>query len=211
MIMRRSDEVLLWGYGGLLVISSFSLLVHVNHHSEDDKSKSTSDSCTNKEVLVMAVIIVVIICTGRWTKVSLFSQFWRMFAACFLISLVWNWVYLYKMACAEHQARMVKWEEMMDKCTGRKKNSWWDHFKDWYRTTFTLQDDACKEYFELLTVHPILQVPPTKVITMTLTTLFTDPLMHIGQGISAFHRALLKDLPITLQIPVLILTVLASL
>lgn len=40
---------------------------------------------------------------------------------------------------------------------------------------------------------------------MTIATFFTDPLKHIGQGISEFLRALLKDLPFTLQIPVLLL------
>ncbi|XP_053369549.1 chloride channel CLIC-like protein 1 [Clarias gariepinus] len=268
MITRRLGVVFVWGCYGLLFISSFSMLVYRNLHSEADESKKAPDSCqvdqcadmekrtdkkelvndkstwtsgaqddalgrtpikiklhdlksrtwrledtfgvdldTVNKVLVMAITIVVIICIEGWSKVSWFVQFWRMFAVCFLISLVWNWLYLYKTALAEHQAKMLKWENMMDKCTGGQKNGWWDDFKDWYRTTWTLQDDPCKEYFELLTVHPILQVPPTKVITVTLTTLFTDPLIHIGQGISAFLRALLKDLPITLQIPLLILFV----
>ncbi|KAM9461435.1 chloride channel CLIC-like protein 1 [Clarias gariepinus] len=57
----------------------------------------------------------------------------------------------------------------------------------WYRITWTLQDDPCKKYFQLLIVNPILLVPPTK---------------YLRQGISKFLRALLKDLPITLQLPV---------
>lgn len=43
-----------------------------------------------------------------------------------------------------------------------------------------------------------------KAISVTMTTFITEPLKHFGQGISEFLRALLKDLPITLQIPVLI-------
>ncbi|KAF5894712.1 chloride channel CLIC-like protein 1 isoform X1, partial [Clarias magur] len=134
-----------------------------------------------------------------------------MFAVFLIINLVWNWFYLYQMACAENQAKMVKWRRMKDKCTRGTKYDWIDHLKEWYRTTWTLQDDSCKEYFEVQIVYPILRVPPMKVITMTLTTFITDPVMDLGQGISVFLRALLKDLPITLQIPVLILLVLSSL
>lgn len=42
-----------------------------------------------------------------------------------------------------------------------------------------------------------------------MTTMITEPLKHIGQGISEFLVALLKDLPFTLQIPVLFTIVLA--
>lgn len=39
MIMRVSGRLFLWGYGGLLVIISFSLIVYGNDQSEDDESK----------------------------------------------------------------------------------------------------------------------------------------------------------------------------
>ncbi|XP_021415667.2 chloride channel CLIC-like protein 1 [Oncorhynchus mykiss] len=166
---------------------------------------------TVMKVSVWVLIIVVIICSELWSTVSWFVQFKRIFAICFLISLVWNWFYLYKIAFAEHQNKMVKMEGVDAKCTGRKKIDWWDNLKDWYRGAMTLQDDPCKMYYEVLMVNPILLVPPTKAITMTITTFFTEPLKHIGQGISEFLRALLKDLPVTLQIPVLITIVLSIL
>ena len=34
---------------------------------------------------------------------------------------------------------------------------------DWYRTTWTLQDDPCNEYYKDLMVSPFLLVPPSKV------------------------------------------------
>ncbi|XP_010865338.2 chloride channel CLIC-like protein 1 isoform X3 [Esox lucius] len=160
---------------------------------------------------VCVIIIVGIICTELWSTVSWFVQFKRIFAICFLISLVWNWFFLYEIAFAEHQNKMVKMEGVDAKCTGRKKIDWWDNLKDWGRVTFTLQDDPCKMYYEVLMVNPILLVPPTKAITMTITNFFTEPLKHFGQGISEFLKALLKDLPVTLQIPVLITIVLSIL
>ncbi|XP_072517174.1 chloride channel CLIC-like protein 1 [Salminus brasiliensis] len=162
-------------------------------------------------VFLLILLIVGIICTEMWSTVSWFVQFKRMFAICFFISIVWNWFYLYKVAFAEHQAKIVNMETVNEKCTGVKKIDWKDNLREWFRTTWTLQDDPCKQYYEVLIVNPILLVPPTKAITITITTFITDPLKQFGQGISEFLRALLKDLPVTLQIPVLLTIVLAIL
>ncbi|KAI4828975.1 hypothetical protein KUCAC02_023040 [Chaenocephalus aceratus] len=160
------------------------------------------------KVCLCVLVMVAIICTELWSTVSWFVQFWRLFAVCFLVSIVWNWLYLYKIAFADHQRNQVKMENY-EKCTGIKKFDWSDSLKEFFRSTLTLQDDPCKKYYEVLLVNPILLVPPTKAIAVTVTTLITEPLKHIGQGISEFLVALLKDLPITLQIPVLLTIVLA--
>ncbi|KAF7665918.1 hypothetical protein LDENG_00126960 [Lucifuga dentata] len=161
------------------------------------------------KVAVCVLILVAIICTQLWSTVSWFVQFWRLFAICFFISIVWNWLYLYKIAFAEHQNNMVKMDSVNEKCTGVKKIDWSDSLKEWFRGTWTLQDDPCKRYYEVLMVNPILLVPPTKAISVTITTFITEPLKHFGQGISEFLRALLKDLPVTLQIPVLLTIVIS--
>ncbi|XP_048108857.1 chloride channel CLIC-like protein 1 [Alosa alosa] len=72
--------------------------------------------------------------------------------------------------------------------------------KNGFCRTWTLQDDPCKKYYEVLMVTPILLVSPIKAISVTITTFITEPLKHLGQGISEFLRALLKDLPVTFQI-----------
>ncbi|KAM9357700.1 chloride channel CLIC-like protein 1 [Symphorus nematophorus] len=153
---------------------------------------------------LFVLIIVAIICTQLWSKVSWFVQFGRLFAVCFFVSIIWNWFYLYKIAFAEHQNNIAKMDSVNAKCTGIKKIDWSDSLKEWYRSTFTLQDDPCRKYYEVLMVNPILLVPPTKAISVTFTTFITEPLKYIGEGISEFLRALLKDLPVTLQVPVLI-------
>ncbi|XP_053490075.1 chloride channel CLIC-like protein 1 isoform X2 [Ictalurus furcatus] len=186
------------------------ILINFKHHDPETWKWRFEDTFgvepdTVIKVSVIVLIIVVIICTEMWSLMSWFVQFKRMLAICFFISLVWNWFYLYKIAFAEHQANMVKMENVNGKCTGVKKFDWMDNIKEWYRTTLTLQEDPCKKYYEALIVNPILLVSPMKAITMTIATFFTDPLKHIGQGISEFLRALLKDLPFTLQIPVLLL------
>ncbi|KAJ3613635.1 hypothetical protein NHX12_019881 [Muraenolepis orangiensis] len=163
------------------------------------------------KVFLCILVIVAIICTQLWSVVSWFIQFKRVFAVCFFVSIVWNWFYLYKIAFAEHQGSLAKMDSVYGTCTGVKKIDWSDSLKEWFRSTWTLQDDPCKRYYELLMVNPVLLVPPTKAISVTITTFFTEPLKHIGQGISEFLRALLKDLPITLQLPVLITIVVSIL
>ncbi|XP_072294294.1 chloride channel CLIC-like protein 1 [Eucyclogobius newberryi] len=157
------------------------------------------------------LVIVAIICTELWSTISWFVQFRRLFAVCFIISCVWNWCYLYKIAFAEHQKNLVMMDDVNQKCTGVRKIDWSDSLKEWFRRTWTLQDDPCKLYYEVLIVNPILLVPPTKPIAVTITTLITEPLEYFGQGISKFLRALLKDLPFHLQIPVLLTIVLSIL
>ncbi|KAF3690863.1 Chloride channel CLIC-like protein 1 Precursor [Channa argus] len=155
------------------------------------------------------LVFMAIICTQLWSTVSWFVQFHRLFAVCFFVSIIWNWFYLYKIAFAEHQKNIVKMDSFNEKCTGVQRIGWTDSLKEWYRSTWTLQDDPCKTFYEVLVVNPLLLVPPTKAISVTITTFITEPLKHLGQGISEFLRALLKDLPVTLQIPVLLIIVLA--
>ncbi|XP_073699896.1 chloride channel CLIC-like protein 1 isoform X2 [Garra rufa] len=167
------------------------------------------DADTALKVSLIVLIIVAIICTELWSVVSWFVQFWRMFAVCFFISLIWNWFHLYMVAFADHKKNIVEVGSFNDKCTGLKQLDWKDGLSEWYRRTWTLQDDPCKKYYEVLVVNPILLVPPTKAITVTITSFITDPLKQIGQGISEFLRALLKDLPVTLQLPVLLFIAIA--
>ncbi|XP_029004686.1 chloride channel CLIC-like protein 1 isoform X2 [Betta splendens] len=163
------------------------------------------------KITLFILLVVAVICTQLWSVVSWFVQFKRLFAFCFFVSIIWNWFYLYKIAFAEHQNNMVKMDGINEKCTGVKKIDWIDNLSEWYRSTWTLQDDPCKKYHEAILVNPILLVPPTKAISVTITTFITEPLKHLGQGISEFLRALLKDLPVTLQIPVLLTIVLSIL
>uniref|UniRef100_A0A3Q3GS59 Chloride channel CLIC-like protein 1 n=1 Tax=Labrus bergylta TaxID=56723 RepID=A0A3Q3GS59_9LABR len=149
-----------------------------------------------------------IICTQLWSTVSRFMQFRRMLFLGFIASIFWNWLYLYKIEFAKRQNNLVKANGDYEKCTGMRRIDWYDSIKGRF-DTLTLQDDPCKTYYEFLMVDPLLLVPPTKAFAVTITTFFTEPLKHIGEGISDFLRALLKDLPITLQIPVLLTIVLA--
>ncbi|CAL8253245.1 unnamed protein product [Merluccius merluccius] len=163
------------------------------------------------KVLLGVCLIVAIICTELWCVVSWFVQFKRMFAVCFVTSIVWNWFYLYKIEFAKHQSSLATMDTVYEKCTGMRKIDWSDSLKEWFRSTWTFQDDPCKRYYEILMVNPILLVPPTKAIAVTFTNFITEPLKHVGQGISEFLRALLRDLPLPMQIPVFLTIILSTL
>ncbi|KAM9831949.1 chloride channel CLIC-like protein 1 [Neosynchiropus ocellatus] len=150
------------------------------------------DTLLKMAALVLTTVVLVYV--TPWSLRSLFVM-------SFLVSIVWNWLYLYMIAFAEHQKDMAKMSHEYEKCTGVKKIAWSDSLREWFRTTWTFQDDPCKKYYEVLMVNPVLLVPPFKAISFTITTCFTEPLKHLGQGFSDFLRALLKDLPVTLQIP----------
>ncbi|KAM3620038.1 uncharacterized protein V6R79_017414 [Siganus canaliculatus] len=189
------------------------ILVDLRHHDSEawkwrfeDTFGVDLDTVLKAGLLVM--VIAMAICTQLWSVVSWFVQVRRLLAVSFFISIIWNWFYLYKIAFAEHQKTMATMDGVSDKCTGLKKVDWTDSLKEFFRGTFTLQDDPCKKYYEVLFVNPLLLVPPTKAISVTIVTFITEPLKHIGEGISDFIRALLKDLPVTLQIPVFLTVVL---
>lgn len=105
------------------------------------------------------LLIVAIINTSLWSRVAWCVQLRRLFAVCFLISIIWNWFYMYKVkkklhflfccwcsirtdrvatysiyrsyqiAFADHQKNMVKLEGISEKCTGLKKYDWYDNLK----------------------------------------------------------------------------------
>ncbi|XP_037682407.1 chloride channel CLIC-like protein 1 isoform X2 [Choloepus didactylus] len=159
-------------------------------------------------VLLCLLCIVVLVATELWTYVRWYTQLRRLLFISFLISFGWNWMYLYKLAFAQHQAEVAKMEPL-HVCA--EKMDWSGSLWEWWRSSWTLQDDPCQKYFELLLVNPIWLVPPTKALAVTFTNFVTEPLKHIGKGTGEFIRALMKEIPVLLHIPVLIIMALAVL
>ncbi|XP_041064062.1 chloride channel CLIC-like protein 1 isoform X3 [Carcharodon carcharias] len=112
-------------------------------------------------------------------------------------------------AFAKRQANFAKLQLDKPMCTGVQNMDWKGSLTEWFRRTWTLQNDPCEKYYEALLVDPILEVPPTKALMLTITTLITEPLKHIGEPISQFFRDLLKDLPWIWQFPVTLTVILA--
>ncbi|NXC42505.1 CLCC1 protein, partial [Penelope pileata] len=160
-------------------------------------------------ILLCLVCVVVIIATELWTRIHWFVQLKRILLISFLISFAWNWLYLYKLAFAQHQAEIAKMGQFDNVCA--EKLDWRESLIEWLRSQWTLQDDPCQKYYETLLVNPVLLVPPTKALAITFTTFVTEPLKHVGQGIGEFIKALMKEIPLILQLPVLIMMALGVL
>ncbi|NXA84142.1 CLCC1 protein, partial [Thryothorus ludovicianus] len=160
-------------------------------------------------LLLCLVCIVTVIATELWTRILWFIQLKRVLLISFFISFAWNWLYLYKLNFAQHQAEIAKMGQFDNVCA--EKLDWRGSLFEWLRSTWTLQDDPCQKYYETLLVNPILLVPPTKALAITFTNFVTEPLKHVGQGIGEFIKALMKEIPLILQVPVLIMMALAVL
>lgn len=118
-------------------------------------------------------------------------------------------MYLYKLAFAQHQAEVAKMEPLNNVCA--EKMNWSGSLWEWLRSSWTYKDDPCQKYYELLLVNPIWLVPPTKALAVTFTNFVTEPLKHVGKGAGEFIKALMKEIPVLLHIPVLIIMALAVL
>ncbi|KAJ6658401.1 hypothetical protein lerEdw1_020105 [Lerista edwardsae] len=160
-------------------------------------------------VALCLLCIAVIIATELWTRIGWCTQLKRLLFISFLISFGWNWMYLYKLAFAQHQAEVSKMGNFDDVCS--EKIHWSHSIIEWLRSSWTFQDDPCQKYYETILVNPIWLVPPTKALAVTFTNFVTEPLKHIGQGIGEFIKALMKEIPMLLQIPVLIIMTVAVL
>ncbi|NXN91302.1 CLCC1 protein, partial [Rhinopomastus cyanomelas] len=160
-------------------------------------------------ILLCLVCVVVVIATELWTRIHWFVQLKRVVLISFLISFVWNWLYLYKLAFAQHQADIAKMGQFDDVCA--EKLHWGESLIEWLRSKWTFQDDPCQKYYETLLVNPVLLVPPTKALAITFTNFVTEPLKHVGQGVGEFIKALMKEIPFILQVPVLLMMALAVL
>ncbi|XP_068878565.1 chloride channel CLIC-like protein 1 isoform X1 [Aphelocoma coerulescens] len=160
-------------------------------------------------LLLCFACIVIVIATEVWTRILWFVQLKRFLLISFFISFAWNWLYLYKLAFAQHQAEIAKMGQFDNVC--EEKLDWRGSLIQWLRSTWTFQNDPCQKYYETLLVNPILLVPPTKALALTFTNFVTEPLKHVGQGIGEFIKALMKEIPLILQVPVLIMMALAVL
>lgn len=158
-------------------------------------------------VLLCLLCIGMLVATELWTHVRWYTQLKRIFVISFLVSLGWNWIYLYKVAFAQRQADIAKMEPLASQCAA--KMDWTGSLWEWFTSSWTYKDDSCQKYYELLLVSPIWLVAPTKALAITLTNFVAEPLKHIGKGTGEFIKALMKEIPVLLQIPVLVIIALA--
>ncbi|XP_068096204.1 chloride channel CLIC-like protein 1 [Hyperolius riggenbachi] len=196
-----------WNAGALDETVS-RILVRFKHHNEEDWRWTLEDYIGIDPFSVFMIslsllCIVRMVATELWTQVRWYVQIWRLFVITFVVSIGWNWMYLYKVAFAERQADIVKMANVDETCG--KKMSWSENLFEWWKSSSSFQNDRCEEYYKALMVNPILLVPPTKALAVTVTNFITEPLKHIGKGLGEFFHGLLAEIPLFYQLPVIII------
>ncbi|KAM9324542.1 chloride channel CLIC-like protein 1 [Gastrophryne carolinensis] len=205
--MERFLDNAEWNAGALDEVLTRTLIRFKYHNIEEWGWKLEDfigiDAFTAFMISLSVLCIIMTIATELWSRVSWFTQIRRLFIILFIISIGWNWMYLYKVAFAERQAEIAKMGQFDATCG--KKVTWIESLGDWWRSSAVFQNDPCEEYYKALMISPILLVPPTKALAVTFTNFVTEPLKHVGKGIGEFFHALLAEMPVLYQLPVLII------
>ncbi|XP_038069018.1 chloride channel CLIC-like protein 1 [Patiria miniata] len=193
------------------------MLVSARHDNMTDKpgwlERMTGMDPTNIKFYVLLFLLsVIVIVFESKTQATWWQQLSAVFVVLFLISVGWNWIYLYKKELAHKISNMQKDREMPAHCTPDKM-TWWDSIKEVFRKQLTFQEDACDVYHENILVDPIYEVPPTRAISHTVSVMFMEPLKPLGKHIADFNRELFRDLPYFawipafLTVPVIVVTI----
>ncbi|XP_075689515.1 chloride channel CLIC-like protein 1 isoform X2 [Rhinoderma darwinii] len=161
------------------------------------------DFGTTFKILLCVTCVVSIIATELWSRIGWFTQIKRLCVLSFIVSVAWNWMYLYKVAFAERQAELAKLHKFDGNCG--EKISWSESLIEWFKGASTFQNDPCEEYFKSLMINPVLMVPPTKALALTFTDFITEPLKHVGKAMGEFLNGLLAEIPVFYQLLVLLL------
>jgi len=161
------------------------------------------------DITSAALIALIVLCVIASISIEFLSnlswgtQLRRLLILTVLISFPWTFVHEYKLAVAEHQTAAI---------SAPKHCSSFDHDSSYiesmtqslggiYRYYFSTVKDPCREYHERFLIDPLMKVPPTKIIAVTLTKLILEPLSHAGTTFSITFKNMFSELPVQLWIP----------
>ena len=137
----------------------------------------------------LCIFCFLVIVTRQTRNMSLYHMLCSVFTILFLVSVPWTWYKLYLAQLAQHQTTIISYRP---KSCGQHPT-----FVTFLKSMFTLsQKDECLRYHEALLIHPMLEVPPTKALAVTLTNFIFEPLEHIGSSLSRMLRNMFADLPV---------------
>ena len=128
-------------------------------------------------------------------KISWFRISATLLMTLFLVSVPWHWWHMYQVVVAKRQAAALK--DMPVSCRAQSQTVG-RTIIGVLKSAFSLRDDECAQYHEAMLVDPILEVPPTKALAVTVVRFIVEPLEHIGSAIGRMIRGTLQDLPVHL-------------
>ena len=131
----------------------------------------------------------------RWTRVV-----GSLFVILFIVSIPWTWVRLYQ----EELVRKMTISSLPEpkECNPQSMSTFQS-----FIASFNI-GDKCERFYASLHIDPLVDVPPTKAIAVTLSKFLLEPLQHLGEGVNRMVTTCLKDLPVHLWpivLPILLL------
>uniref|UniRef100_A0A5S6Q863 Chloride channel CLIC-like protein 1 n=1 Tax=Trichuris muris TaxID=70415 RepID=A0A5S6Q863_TRIMR len=112
---------------------------------------------------------------------------------CFVLSFIWTWYHFYTVKVAESMAKMHRVSS--DSCKRPNELAAWSVLKSYFNGIFGgLEDDPCFTFHKAMTVDPFWEVRPLQVLAITVTDVFLEPFVLVGERFNRFYRALFKDI-----------------
>ncbi|XP_054764371.2 chloride channel CLIC-like protein 1 [Lytechinus pictus] len=158
--------------------------------------------------VILLTVSVTVLCIVF--GVGMYSDlYWnRRFIAClltsmFVISLIWNWIYLYQEETIKRYRNAQKYEKIPANCMPHKM-TWVQALHEWFTSMTSIRTDECFEYHRIYQVDPLFDIPPTRALSVTVSSLFVDNFKYFGRAVSEFHAEIFKDLPFWAALPALV-------
>ncbi|XP_059144996.1 chloride channel CLIC-like protein 1 [Physella acuta] len=195
------------------VHETFEILRSVVHHAsdvldpvskfywlEDKLGLSTQSLLQIIASVALAIAVVKMLCTTVITLTLAFRALFLMF----VVSVVFTWIEMYQVELAEQERIFL---DKMAKSCPQPDEGIWSAVKSFLSSTFKFKDNKCQKYYQAMLVNPVTKVSPMEAIAVAVVKTVVAPAGIVGQAISDFLTALLKDLPFHFQliVPVLLI------
>ncbi|XP_071510822.1 uncharacterized protein [Diadema antillarum] len=158
-------------------------------------------------LLVMsAIVISFVFGVGMYSDILWNRRFLGcLFTAIFVISLISNWIYLYQEETIKRYTKAQTQDGVPLSCKP-KEMTWLQALLQWFQTMTSVKTDECLKYHMQYLVDPVFDVPPTRALSFTVSSMFVEPMKQLGRAVSEFHREIYSELPLWAAISTLVST-----
>ena len=145
---------------------------------------------------LFCVLMVYIVLKATFHKLSVLSIMFSLFLFTFLVSVPYEYMRLYHEAIGERNAKLA--QTIPADCLQREQSYW-----STFLSQFSFHDNTCLEWHLALTSSPLLMVSPATAFSVAFANFFTGPFVEISRAFSKAFTALLVDIPMQWQLPLL--------
>ncbi|XP_005105886.2 chloride channel CLIC-like protein 1 [Aplysia californica] len=115
----------------------------------------------------------------------------------FAVSAVFTWFEMFQKERANQEK--VLSADISQHCPDVANLSLWGQIFYYASSTFTFQDENCRQYYEALVVNPLFIVNPLEACAVVVVKIFVTPLEVVGSGFKRLLVSLLHGLPLQHQ------------